>query len=98
MMPLALTAVSTPLTPNGANPCELKLEPWKLVTASTKIANSGTKIFSQVVALLVRASTRTPRKLTATNRPISSTATTKPLAERVPFSLRRVFANSQCPA
>lgn len=98
MMPLELIAASTPLMPNGAKPCEVKFEPWKLVSASTKIVSSGTKIFSQVAIELVWASTRTPRKLTATKTPISRTATMKPLVVRVPLSFRKLLANSQCPA
>ncbi len=95
MMPLVLIAPRTPLTPNGAKPCEVKLEGWKLLIASTKMVNSGTKILSQVATLLVRASTRTPRKFTATKTPISATATTNPLTVRVPFGLRKCLAKSR---
>ncbi len=95
MMPLVLIALSTPLAPNGAKPCEVKLCGWKLVAAMTKIAPRGTAIFHHVAALLVCASTFTPRKFTATKTAIRRTATTRPLAVSVPFAFRNPWAHFQ---
>ncbi len=98
MMPLELMAPSTPLEPNGAKPCAVKLCGWKWPIAMMKIVASGTAIFHQVAALLVWASTRTPRKLTATKTAIRTTATTKPLVVKVPSACWKPLAKSQCAA
>src|SRR5207249_4385001 len=82
-----------PLAPNGAKPWEVKLCGWKLVAAMMKIAPRGTAIFHQVAALLVWASTFTPRKFTATKIAIRTTATMKPLVVRVPFAFRKPWAH-----
>ena len=79
MMPLTATASRMPCAPSGLNPfAAVKLEVWKLVTARTKIVNSGTATFHQVIALLVSASFFTPRKLIAVISAIKMTAAIRP--------------------
>jgi hypothetical protein len=79
MMPLVETASRMPCPPPGEKPlAALKFEPWKWVTATTKMTASGTPTFHQVATLLVNANARTPRKLIDVNRAIKSTATMIP--------------------
>jgi hypothetical protein len=97
MMPLVDTAARTPPAPAGANPsAALKLLPWKLAIASTRIVNTGTATFHHVAALLVWASLRTLRKLIAVKIAISATAATMPVAVRTfspPLTFIQPLAN-----
>src|ERR1700709_84722 len=99
MMPLVATASRVPCRPLGLKPsAAVKLEPWKLNSASTRMVSSGTAIFHQVIALLVLASILTPRKFTAVRIAIKMMATISPLVVRVPFALSHPSAQDQCPA
>jgi hypothetical protein len=83
MMPLVETAASTPAAPAGAKPsAAVKLDVCRPANASAAIVSSGTPTFHQVAVLLVLASRRMLRKLSAVNAAISTTAATIPLAVR----------------
>ena len=83
MMPLVEMAARMPCTPSGLKPLAAwKLPVLKLVSASTRIASSGTATFHQVSALLAAASFLTPRKLMAVSSAIRMTATIRPVVVR----------------
>ena len=77
------SAAKTPCAPNGAKPPPaVKLLPWKETAISTTIVSSGTAVFQITVALLDSASQFTPARLMSVKTSMSTTATTRPLADQ----------------
>src|SRR3954447_13277503 len=98
MIPLVEMAARIPWRPSGLKPlAAVKLPEWKLEKDNTRITRSGTATFHEVATLLVRDSSRIPRKLMAVSSAISKTATTKPLVVSTSVcALSQLCAKDQC--
>ena len=78
--PPADTAENTPSTPIGAKPNFVKLALLKPTIISAIAAITGITSFQAVIAVLARASQRTPARFTSRNTSSSAAATARPLS------------------
>ena len=87
--PPADTAANTPSAPMGAKPKAVKLALLNPTMISAIEATTGMTSFQAVIAVLARASQRTPARFTSRNTSSSAAATASPLAvsTRSPASL-----------